>query len=248
MAETRQLKSTSRAKKPSTSTNSRVARGQAKGAGSAGARKTNPSPESAQGSRAKATSQRRASTAKTAPRKGAVRQTSSSKSAPKRVRANAKSTQSPSLAERVLVASVGASLEARDGLMSLSADLYGRYGSVSATEQQLKRTAKTLERDFRRFERRGNSLRASFNRSGRDLQGLMEDQLRAPQRGLEHCINLGREVIDRELGGAERSGSGRRATLSEQLETVSYRVGNVMQAGVTNGERLVSSARRKIYG
>jgi hypothetical protein len=121
------------------------------------------------------------------------------------------------LAERVVLVPVGASLLARDNLVATVKDLSTRY-----------RTRTGLERELKRYERRGATARNRFERQVRRTRARVERELRQRRRGVERTLKQNRRRFEREVRSVRRD-------LEKQSGTLTARV-----------EKLVSDAQGRI--
>jgi hypothetical protein len=158
------------------------------------------------------TAARRASTAATS------RSTTSTRPASRVERAQ-------QLAERAVLVPVGVALEARDRVAGTVGEL------VTATRS---RTA--LEKQLKRFERRGGSARTQLEREVRRTRTRLEQQTRSARRGFDRQREQARKTL----------GSNARKTLVPNVEGLTGRVENVVQNGVQTGKKLVNGAQDRI--
>jgi hypothetical protein len=93
------------------------------------------------------------------------------------------------MAERALLVPVGASLLARDNLVSTVKDLATKY-----------RTRSGIERELRRFERRGVTARNRFERQVRRSRTRFERQVRQNRRRLEREVRSVRRDLEKQSG------------------------------------------------
>ena len=121
------------------------------------------------------------------------------------------------LAERAVLIPVGAALEARDRV----ADTVG--GLVTTTRS---RTA--LEKQLKRFERRGGSARTQLEREVRRTRTRLERQTRTARRGFDR----------------QRDQVGKNLDLN--VEALTTRVEKVVQNGVDAGMKLVNGAQDRL--
>lgn len=118
------------------------------------------------------------------------------------------------LAERAVLVPVGASLLARDNLVSTVKDLATKYSTRTGFERELKR-----------FERRGASARNRFERQVRRTRTRFERQLRQRRSLIERTVKQNRRRIERDLRSVRKD-------LGKQSDAVQTRV-----------EKLVSDAQ-----
>lgn len=122
--------------------------------------------------------------------------------------------QAQELAERAVLVPVGASLLARDNLVSTVKGLATRY-----------RTRTGLERELKRYERRGASARNRFERQVRRTRTRFERQLRQRRSLVERTLKQNRRRFEREVRSVRKD-------LGKQSSVVGTRV-----------EKLVSDAQ-----
>jgi hypothetical protein len=118
------------------------------------------------------------------------------------------------LAERAVLVPVGASLLARDNLVSTVRGLATKY-----------RTRTGFERELKRFERRGATARNRFERQVRRTRTRFERQLRQRRSLVERTLKQNRRRVEREVRSVRKD-------LEKQSGIVSARV-----------EKLVSDAQ-----
>ena len=118
------------------------------------------------------------------------------------------------LAERVVLVPVGASLLARDNLVSTVKGLASKY-----------RTRTNLERELRRYEKRGATARNRFERRVRRASTRVEREMRQRRSLVERTMRHNRRRLGREITSVRRD-------LEKQSGAVSARV-----------ERLVANAQ-----
>lgn len=128
-----------------------------------------------------------------------------------------RATRAQALAERAVLIPVGAALEARDRVAGTVDEL------VSTT-----RSRAALERQLKRFERRGGSARTQLEREVRRTRTRIERRGRSARRG-----------IDRQRDQARKA-------FGSNVETFTSRVENVVQNGVDAGIKLVSGAQDRL--
>jgi len=120
------------------------------------------------------------------------------------------------LAERAVLVPMGASLLARDNLVS-TVKGFAKYGSRSE-----------LERELKRYERRGARARNRFERQVRRTRTKFERELRQRRGRVERSVKQNRRRFEREVRSV-------RTDLGKQSETLSARV-----------EKLVTEAQGRI--
>jgi hypothetical protein len=127
--------------------------------------------------------------------------------------------QAQEIAERVILVPVGASLLARDNIVSTVKGFATRY-----------RTRAGLEREIRRYERRGVTARNRFEREVRKTRTRFERELRQRRTRVERTIKQNRRRLEREVRTAQRD-------LRKQSGMVSARFEKL----VSNAQELLSS-------
>ncbi len=165
--------------------------------------------------------QKPATTKRTTRRKPATAASRSTRTASSRRTTRATSTQPKTrvehaqvLAERAVLVPVGASLLARDNLVSTVKGFSTKY-----------RTRANFERELKRYERRGATARNRFERQVRRARTRVERDLRQRRSLVERTMRQNRRRLDREITSVRRD-------LEKQSGAVSARV-----------ERLVSDAQ-----
>lgn len=118
------------------------------------------------------------------------------------------------IAERAVLVPVGASLLARDNLVSTVKGLASRY-----------RTRTNFERELKRYERRGVTARNRFERQVRRARTRVEREMRQRRSLVERTMRQNRRRLNREITSVRRD-------LGKQSGAVSARV-----------ERLVANAQ-----
>jgi len=129
-------------------------------------------------------------------------------------RTNTTSRTSATMAERAVLVPVGAGLLAGDNFVSTVKGLAGKYGTRTG-----------LERELKRYERRGVTARDRFDRRVRRARTRVEREVRQRSSLVEKTMHQNRRRLNRELSSVRRD-------LGKQSGAVSARV-----------ERLVSNAQ-----
>ena len=105
------------------------------------------------------------------------------------------------LAERAVLVPVGASLLARDNLVSTVRNLATRYSTRTG-----------VEREIKRYEKRGASARNRFEREVRRTRTRFERQLRQRRSLVERTVKQNRRRVEREVRSV-RKDLGKQSTL-----------------------------------
>jgi hypothetical protein len=101
--------------------------------------------------------------------------------------------QAQLIAERAVLVPVGASLLARENLVSTVKDLATKYG-----------TRASVERELKRYERRGASARNRFERQVRRTRTKFERELRQRRTRVERTVKQNRRRVEREVGSVRK--------------------------------------------
>jgi hypothetical protein len=101
--------------------------------------------------------------------------------------------QAQELAERVVLVPVGASLLARDNLVSTVKGFATKYS-----------TRASFERELKRYERRGASARNRFERQVRKSRTRFERELRQRRTRVERTIKQNRRRVERDVRSVRR--------------------------------------------
>ncbi|HMJ02555.1 MAG TPA: hypothetical protein VK506_06415 [Conexibacter sp.] len=128
-----------------------------------------------------------------------------------------RAVRAQTLAERAVLIPVGVALEARDRVTGTVEEL------VATT-----RSRRALERQLKRFERRGGSARTELEREVRRTRTRIERRSRSARRGIE------------------RQRTQARKTFGTNVESFTSRVENVVQNGVDTGMRLINGAQDRL--
>jgi len=128
--------------------------------------------------------------------------------------------QAQEIAERVVLVPVGASLLAGDNLVSTVRGLATKYRSRAG-----------LERELRRYERRGATARNRFERQIRRTRTRVERQVRQRRHRVERTVKQNRRSFERQVRSVRRD-------LEKQSELVSTRIDRL----VANAQDFIGSA------
>lgn len=128
--------------------------------------------------------------------------------------------QAQAIAERAVLVPVGASLLARDNLVGTVRGLATKY-----------RTRAGLEREIKRYERRGVTARNRFERQVRRTRAKFERELRQRRSTVERTVRENRRRFEREVRTARKD-------LEKQSGVVSSRVDKL----VSNAQGLISNS------
>jgi hypothetical protein len=115
---------------------------------------------------------------------------------------------------------VGASLLARDNLVSTVRELATRY-----------RTRAGIQRELRRYERRGATARNRFERQVRRTRTRFERQMRQRQSLVQRTMKQNRRRLEREVRSVRRD-----------FEKQSGMLGSRVEKLVTDAQGLIGSA------
>ena len=118
-----------------------------------------------------------------------------------------RSAQAQVLAERAVLVPVGAGLLASDNLVSTVKGLAGKY-----------RTRPALERELKRYERRGATARNRFERQIRRARTRFERELRQRRSLVEKTMHQNRRRLNRELTSVRRDFEKQSGAVSTRVE------------------------------
>jgi hypothetical protein len=135
--------------------------------------------------------------------------------------AKATAVEGRTVVERAALVYVGATLEARDRVFGLATGLVDRYGSRAAAERE-------VNKDLRRFERRGTTARNQLERDVRKARTRLERAVRTRRREAESLVRRNRTAAEREA--------------SRRTSIVSARLAD----GVATGAKLANVARERV--
>ena len=165
--------------------------------------------------------------AKSTGRRSTTRKTTRRSTAQRRPAANSASTQKTGIAlvseiaERAALVPVGATLLARDNLVSTVRDLGTKY-----------RTRASLERELKRYERRGSTARNRFERQVRRTRTNFERQLRQRRNQVQRTVKQNRRRVEREV-----------KSVRKDLEKQSGIVGSRVEKLVSDAQGLLNASR-----
>jgi hypothetical protein len=152
-----------------------------------------------------------ATTSNTGARKPATRRTTSARK-PSTSQTTSTQPKTPveqvqELAGRVVLVPVGASLLARDNLVATVKEITTRYRSRTG-----------IERELKRYERRGVTARNRFERQVRKTRTRVERELRQRRRGVERTMKQNRRRVEREVRSVRRDLEKQSGTLTSRVE------------------------------
>ncbi len=128
--------------------------------------------------------------------------------------------QAQEIAERVVLVPVGASLLARDNIVSSVRGLATKYS-----------TRTSLERELKRYERRGATARNRLERQVKRTRTRFERELRQRRTRLERQVRQNRRSFERQV-----------RSVRKDLEKQSGVVGKRIEKAVANALDLLTSA------
>jgi hypothetical protein len=144
------------------------------------------------------------STNKTTARKPATRKPGSSTNS---TQPKTRVEQVQELAERAMLVPVGATLIARDDLVSTVKGITTKY-----------RTRAGVERELKRFERRGVTARNRLERQVRKTRTKFERELRQRRQRVERTVKQNRRRLEREVRAVRKDFEKQSGQLSQQVE------------------------------
>jgi hypothetical protein len=104
------------------------------------------------------------------------------------------------IAERAVLVPVGASLLARDNLVSTVRGLATRYRTRAGLERELKRYERRGATARNRFERQVKRTRARFERQARRRRSLVERTMKQNRRRFEREVRSVRKDLEKQSG------------------------------------------------
>jgi hypothetical protein len=147
--------------------------------------------------------------------------------------------QGRNVAERAALVYVGATLEARDRVLDLAGEFVNRYGTRAAAERE-------VNKDIRRFERRGTTARNQLERDVKKARTRLERAVRTRRRDAERLLRRNRHAVEREVHAAERDVARQPNVVASRISGVSNRVEDAAQFSVATGTRLASVAKERV--
>jgi hypothetical protein len=115
--------------------------------------------------------------------------------------------QAQVIAERAFLVPVGASLLVRDNLVSTAKGLATKY-----------RTRAGLERELKRYERRGATARNRFERQVRKTRTRFERELRQRRNRVERTVKQNRRRLEREVRSVRKDFERQSGALTSRVE------------------------------
>jgi hypothetical protein len=115
--------------------------------------------------------------------------------------------QAQEIAERVVLVPVGASLLARDNLVSTVKGLTTKY-----------RTREGVERELKRYERRGVTARNRFERQVRKTRTRFEREMRQRRTRVERTVKQNRRRLEREVRTVRKDLEKQSSVLSARVD------------------------------
>jgi hypothetical protein len=115
--------------------------------------------------------------------------------------------QAQQIAERAVLVPVGASLVARDNLVSTVKGLATKYRSRTG-----------LERELRRYERRGATARNRFERQVRRTRTKVERELRQRRSRFERTVRQNRRRLEREVRAVRKDFERQSGVVTSRVE------------------------------
>ena len=115
--------------------------------------------------------------------------------------------QAQKLAERAVLVPMGASLLARDNLVSTVQGFATKY-----------RTRAGVERELKRYERRGATARNRFERQVRKTRTRFERELRQRRTRVERTVRQNRRRFEREVRSVRRDLEKQSGTLTSRVD------------------------------
>jgi hypothetical protein len=117
--------------------------------------------------------------------------------------------QAQQIAERAVLVPVGAGLIARDTLVS---SVRGLTTKISTRE--------SVERELKRYERRGATARNRFERQARKTRTRFERDLRQRRKIVERTVKQHRRKLEREVRSVRKDFDKQSSTLTTRVEKI----------------------------
>ena len=127
-------------------------------------------------------------------------------------------------AERAVLVPLGASLVARDALVESLDGLRTSLASRQQAEKELQVRRRRLEAELKRFERRGTTARTRLERDFKQRRTRLERDVRSLRSDLTKQVNTSRK----------------------QAEFVTARLENLVQTGLTAGQKAATSVQERL--
>ena len=131
-------------------------------------------------------------------------------------------------AEKAVLIPVGAALTAADRFREIAADVRKDYGDLDSAQ-------KRLERDIKRFERRGYTARNRMEREIKKTRTRVERELRQRRKGAERNAKSLRRDVERQTREARKS-------MTAQVDLASSQV----EKAVAQGTKVASQAADRV--
>jgi hypothetical protein len=176
---------------------------QISGEKAAATRKRNTTRKSATATKSSATATRTSAARTAATAKTTVSDATGATTAESKVRL----THAQQIAERAVLVPVGASLVAGDNLVSTAKGFATRYRSRASVERELKR-----------YERRGVTARNRLERQVRRTRTRFERELRQRRSRVERNVRQNRRRLEREVRSVRRDLEKQSGTLGSRVE------------------------------
>uniref|UniRef100_UPI003568C839 hypothetical protein n=1 Tax=Paraconexibacter sp. TaxID=2949640 RepID=UPI003568C839 len=158
-------------------------------------------------------------------------------------------------AEKAVLVPVGAALIGRDKLVATVEDLRASYGTRAAAEKELKARQKKLETQLKKFERRGTTARNKVEREVKKTRTQVERELRQRRTRFEREVKKTRTQAEKELKAFRADLEKQAQTVTKDLnlgdvqaraEFVTARVENLVQTGVTAGQKAGKTVQERV--
>jgi hypothetical protein len=138
-------------------------------------------------------------------------------------------------AEKAVLVQIGAGLVARDALLEAVGGLRTSLSSRESAEKELELRRRRLEAELKRFERRGTTARTRFEREAKKTRTRVERDLKSRRSRIENDVKTLRTDLNKQVKGA-----------STQAEFVTSRVENLLQTGLTAGQKAATTVQERI--
>jgi hypothetical protein len=138
-------------------------------------------------------------------------------------------------AQKAVLVQLGAGLVARDAVVEAVDGLRSSLSSREKAEQELQLRRRRLEAELKRFERRGTTARTRFEREAKKTRTRVERDLKQRRTRIEKDVQALRTDLNKQVKSA-----------GTQAEFVTSRVENLVQTGLTAGQKAATTVQERI--
>jgi hypothetical protein len=146
--------------------------------------------------------------------------------------------QAQDYAERAVLIPVGAALVARDTLVDAATEAAKPYRTRETAQR-------AVERDLKRFERRGTTARNRFERNLKKARTRVERELRQRRTRVQRVVKQNRTRVQREVKRNRTQVERQVKTLRHDLEKRVGLLGSRVDEAVASGQRAAADAQER---